>query len=365
MSIFFFFFHKKHSRQSWSIESIHFIDHRATSSILKRLVENYHIVAVETRELLPGDNFQGGSSTSTLYVLSFVQQTIMKHDRPGGGSQRGTLWICRVKLLLLLLPVLSRAAHSRRRIVITREKETYDRVITDFSPDGRLSQVEYAMEAARRGSTVAAATTDSGICLVIHNSSFGKVHRIDHHIWLATAGLSGDARFLASHLRNSCQQHRLDYGEAPTTEQVARMAGQFQHYLTRSGGVRPLGCTALVLGMDPVADEEPYLGRPKVFQADPGGVVEACTTHCAAGKGCDVMMKELGSIVSDTSLSTAALSQWASNTAQRVLAKLDDPKKVDVWTFEPRQGKRGGIQASCYRLIDKDSLSKIGDRESQ
>jgi 20S proteasome alpha/beta subunit len=273
-------------------------------------------------------------------------------------SRRITGWI-----FLLLLVTVSHAAHSRRRIVITREKESYDRVITDFSPEGRLSQVEYGMEASRRGSTIAATTTDSGICLVIHNSSFGKVHRIDHHIWLVTAGLSGDARFLAGHLRTSCQRHRMDYGEAPTTEQVAHMAGQFQHYLTRAGGIRPLGCTALVLGVDPVADGENEQGAPRVFQTDPGGIVEACTSYCTAGKGCDSVAKEIGSIVKGRSFSggeeTGRLSRMTSKVAQSVLGKLDDPKMVDVWTFEPQRGKRGGMQATCYQQVDKDSVSKI------
>ena len=279
---------------------------------------------------------------------------------------------CRVALclLLVLIPV-SQAAHSRRRIVITREKETYDRVITDFSPDGRLNQVEYGMEASRRGSTIAAAVTVSaGICLVIQNSSFGKVHRIDHHIWLATAGLSGDARFLAGHLRTSCQRHRMDCGEPPTVEEVANMAGQFQHYLTRAGGIRPLGCTALVLGIDPADDEEKELGVPRLFQTDPGGIVEACTSPhffaaTAAGSGCDSVMKDIGSIISGRSFSpgeeSGTLLLLASKMAQIVLGKLQDPKVpvVDVWTFEPRRGKRGGMQAICYQQVDKDSVSKL------
>lgn len=260
---------------------------------------------------------------------------------------------------------------------MTRETETYDRVITDFSPDGRLSQVEYGMEASRRGSTIAAATTNAGICLIIHNSSFGKIHRLDHHIWLVTTGLSGDARVFANQLRTNCQKHRLDYGEAPTTEQVAHMAGQFQHYLTRAGGIRPLGCTALVLGIDPVYDDydgegdgdetTKLVGVPKVFQTDPGGIVEACTLGqcCAAGKGCDAVAKEIGSFLAGNHFSSPSeeekgkvLARMASQMAKSVLGKLDDPNKtVDIWTFEPRQGKRGGIQATCYQQVDKESLS--------
>jgi len=264
-------------------------------------------------------------------------------------------------ILLLLLPALCLAAHSRRRIVVTRDREVYDRVITQFSPEGRLSQVEYGMEASRRGSTIAAATHSAGICLIVHKSSFGKIHRIDHHVWLLTAGLSGDARVLAEHLRQACQSHRGAYGEAPTIEEVARMAGEFQHLLTRSRGIRPLGCTALVVGIDPVSDEQTQLGLPRVFQTDPGGIVEECSSHCVAGKGYDAIAKDLAPIVAGVAKNPNSLSRLAFNMAQSVLGKLDETKVLDVWTIEPKRGKRGGLLATCYQKVDKDTLSTILD----
>jgi 20S proteasome alpha/beta subunit len=212
------------------------------------------------------------------------------------------------------------------------------------------------MDAARRGSFMAAAVSKAGICMVVHNSSFGKVHRVDHHIWLMTAGLSGDSRVLASHLRKMCQQHRLNYGEAPTTEQVAKMAGTFQHYLSRAGGIRPLGCSAVVVGIDPIPDQD-RLGIPRAFQTDPGGIVEACTSYCAIGKASDALSKELAPLVVLDDASS--LAQTASRMAQRVIEKIDDPKTVDVWIIEPRSGKRGGMQATCYRSINNDSLSQL------
>lgn len=280
--------------------------------------------------------------------------------------------------LLLLLQTKCEAAHSRRRnIVVTRERETYDRVITDFSPEGRLSQVEYGMEAARRGSTLAAAIGE-GICLVIHGSnsqsaSFGKMHRIDHHIWLATSGLSGDARFLAHQLRTSCQNFRMENGEAPTTEQVARMAGDFQHYLTRTGGIRPLGCTALIMGIDLDFDgdgEEP-VGIAKIFQSDPGGIVEEVTSFCVAGKASDAIAKDLGSTLSSNDKKgDGSLSSMATKMVQSVLGKASGGegagKMVDVWLIEPRSGNRGNMQATCFQNLDKDSASKLlEDYQSQ
>jgi 20S proteasome alpha/beta subunit len=267
------------------------------------------------------------------------------------------------------------AAHSRHRIVIRRGEAgeaRYDRSITTFSSDGRLAQVEYGMEASARGSTVAALKLSPfGICWVAEKSSFGKVHRIDHHLWLVTSGLSGDARALANALRSSCQNHRLNYGESPSTQQCAKFAGQLQHELTRTGGARPLGCTAIVIGMDPTSsDDEVAAAQPRLYQTDPGGIVEACQ-YCAAGKGRENVGKVLSSLVvdddDDDDKKKASINTIAADMAELVLQQLDDPKnaRLDVWTLQPNPKRRGGMQATCYRNIGKDSVSTIREQPEQ
>jgi 20S proteasome alpha/beta subunit len=272
------------------------------------------------------------------------------------------------------------AAHSRRRIVVRQGggEARYDRTITDFSGDGRLAQVEYAMEAALRGSTIAAMNvpTMDGACFVVDassSSSSSKVHRIDHHIWLVTAGLSGDARVLAQDLRAKCQNHRLSFGEPPTTEQVAHMAGEAQHELTRTAGLRPLGCTALVVGMDHSNNGQ---GTPRLFETDPGGIVEECQ-YAVGGKG----RANLGRTVAPLALwlakegdgespsSLKSLGDAAAGLAELVLNQMSDPRRdssaVDVWTLRPDVSRRGGMHATCYRNIEKKSLKRIIEQDEK
>jgi 20S proteasome alpha/beta subunit len=45
------------------------------------------------------------------------------------------------------------------------EPGTYDQITTMFSPDGRLLQVEYALEAVNRGATVLGITCSEGVVL--------------------------------------------------------------------------------------------------------------------------------------------------------------------------------------------------------
>lgn len=275
------------------------------------------------------------------------------------------------------------AAHSRRRIVVRREDDSsYDKEITTFTPDGRLAQVEYGLEASARGSTVGVLQVDGefpdeggnnnnggAVCICIENSSFGKMHRIDHHLWLVTSGLSGDARMLAGLLRQNCQQHRQAYGEAPTTKQAATMAAEVLHTITRTGGYRPVGIATILVG---VSDEGGH-SKTRIYLVDPGGGVLECA-FCAAGKGSVILNKELQTLAGQLkvdrerspSLSSAEkmkLSTVAAKMANTVLRQVDGRSKslpvVDVWTIQPMKNRRGGMLASCYRNVGKDSINDV------
>lgn len=271
----------------------------------------------------------------------------------------------------LFLPniVLVQAAHPRRRVTIRREgRASYDREITTFTEDGRLAQVEYGLEASSRGSTVAAIHVNGTNCILvcIENSSFGKMHRIDDHLWMLTAGLAGDARMLANQARRACQNHRLRYGEAPTTKQASRSTAEFYHQLTRMGGCRPLGCTAILMGID-------SNGKAKLFRTDPGGGFEECK-FAAAGNSRDTVAKELMTLVEqleakkENESKSKSIAGMAKTMAEKVLSLLTGKSKkgkseegstLDVWTIQPMKYRRGEMLATCYSDVNKDNVKDI------
>jgi 20S proteasome alpha/beta subunit len=257
------------------------------------------------------------------------------------------------------------AAHSRRRLVSRPSpgtRPTYDRSITTFDPSGRLLQVEYGMQAAQRGSSflVALVENDEYAVLITESSKTDattsyKVHRITSGVFMVTTGLSGDARALASAVRSNSLQHQLTYGELPTVKQVARHVASLQHALTKAGGARPLGCTAAIVGIDPVE------GRMKLYQTDPGGILEECICS-VGGKSQSLTLDSLRRRSDDVwkespegSDDTVDKSRLIGSVSALLQAfsfadnKAADDKTFDVWVMRPSSTRRGGIHMTCFR----------------
>ena len=106
----------------------------------------------------------------------------------------------------------------------------YDRSITVFSPDGRLYQVEYAIETVRRGTLALGIKCKDGVLLAVEEKTrklqisdvTQKIFQIDDHIGVAAAGYIPDARAQVDHARFFAQSNKLIYDEPVDVEIVAK-----------------------------------------------------------------------------------------------------------------------------------------------
>ena len=164
----------------------------------------------------------------------------------------------------------------------------YDRAITVFSPEGRLFQVEYALEAVNRGRTIVGIRCSGGVVLAaeeeleseLQDPDFEwKLYQVDEHIGTAIVGLGSDARVLIDHARIYAQSNRLLYDEPIDVEVVAKRICDIKQLYTQHAGVRPFGVSLIIGGIDKTG--------PKVFITYPGGAYRSYKA-VAMGRGREV-----------------------------------------------------------------------------
>jgi proteasome alpha subunit len=168
----------------------------------------------------------------------------------------------------------------------------YDRAITVFSPDGRLFQVEYAMELVNRGATILGIKCLEGVVLgaeetvePLEEADYSwKIFKIDEHVGAAIVGLSSDARVLIDQARIYAQSNRLTYDEPIDVEVVTKRICDIQQLYTQHAGVRPFGVSLIFGGVDKTGN--------RLFITHPSGTYKGHKA-VAVGAGRETVMNIL------------------------------------------------------------------------
>jgi len=149
-------------------------------------------------------------------------------------------------------------------------RNTYDSDNTVFSPQGRLHQVEYALEAVKQGSAAVGLRSKTHAVLLALKRSTGelasyqqKMFRIDDHVGIAIAGLTSDARVLSNFMRQQAMSSKMLFNRAvPVNRLVTAIADKAQ-VNTQEYGRRPYGVGFLVIGTDETG--------PHLYEFSPSG----------------------------------------------------------------------------------------------
>jgi 20S proteasome subunit alpha 6 len=161
-------------------------------------------------------------------------------------------------------------------------RNQYDSDVTVWSPQGRLHQVDYAVEAMKQGSATVGIKSNTHVVLVALKRAANelcshqkKIYELDDHCGLSIAGLLSDGRILARFLQTECSSWRWDFKEnVPIQVLNSHLALKLQAN-TQYYGRRPFGVGLVIAGYD--------RNGAHIVQSDPSGeVVEVLATSIGA-----------------------------------------------------------------------------------
>lgn len=166
-------------------------------------------------------------------------------------------------------------------------RNQYDTDVTTFSPQGRLHQVEYAMEAVKQGSAVVGLKSDKAVVLLALRRSTAsaantssssdaaetpvdpgsyqkKVFRVDEHFGVGVSGLIADARALVQYMRNEALNHQFLFGNDVQIGRLVTQISDKSQVYTQKQEKRPYGVGLLVAGVDKTGTH--------LYETSPNGV---------------------------------------------------------------------------------------------
>jgi proteasome alpha subunit len=161
-----------------------------------------------------------------------------------------------------------------------------------YNQEGRLVQVDYALQAVSRGSTTLGLKTKD---LAVLSSQVKptrplmepaeKVFVVDEHIGATGSGYIGDVTTLLDQLRVAAQRHRLVYDEPIDVGTLSRNLSEYLHEFTMYA-VRPFGASVVIAGVDALGVQ--------LIQVDPSGTTfkgSAFAIGQAADEALDTIVK--------------------------------------------------------------------------
>jgi len=209
----------------------------------------------------------------------------------------------------------------------------YDSRTTIFSPEGRLYQVEYAMEAISHAGTCLGILSTDGILLAAEKRNTNKlldsalysekIYRLNDDIVCSVAGITSDANVLTNELRLIAQRYELNYGEPIPVEQLVSHLCDIKQAYTQYGGKRPFGVSILYMGWDK------HYGF-QLYQSDPSGNYGGWKATCI-GNNFNAAVSMLKTELTDNKNIDIAK---AKELAVKVLSKTLDTNKLNSERME-------------------------------
>ncbi|XP_061172915.1 proteasome subunit alpha type-4-like [Saccostrea cucullata] len=218
----------------------------------------------------------------------------------------------------------------------------YDSRTTIFSPEGRLYQVEYAMEAIGHAGTCLGILANDGVLLAAERRNTNKlldevsysekIYKLYNDMACSVAGITSDANVLTNELRLIAQRYHLQYQEPIPCEQLVSSLCDLKQAYTQFGGKRPFGVSLLYMGWDK------HYGF-QLYQSDPSGNYGGWKATCIGNNSANaVSMLKQEYKEGEMSLKDALLLAIKTLSKTLDMTKIT-ADKVEIATLTRENGK--------------------------
>ncbi len=231
----------------------------------------------------------------------------------------------------------------------------YDMTPTMYSPDGRIYQVEYAMETVKWGTLAIGICSKEGVIIAVEEKArtlqttnvTQKIFQVDFHIGVAAAGYIPDARIQVDKARFFSQGNRMTYDESVEIATVAKHLADQSHQFTQYSGVRPNGVSLIIAGIDQKGES--------IYVTDPSGTyVQYAAVAIGAGSEDvnEVLEKHYNQDMSIDDVAALAIS--AINLKDEQKDGINDIKMAKITT-----------EAKVFETVSESDLKNYSQNASK
>jgi 20S proteasome subunit alpha 3 len=145
-----------------------------------------------------------------------------------------------------------------------------------FTPNGCLSQVEYAMEAVENSNDIIVIQTINGFLIGTEVQTDTEIEDdrkyprniflIDKHIIIGVSGNIPDSKIIVDYVRIQAQQYRFVYQEDIPLNEVVKEICNIKQQFSQSKTSRPMGCSLIIAGWDRFSGHQ-------LFKSDASGTI--------------------------------------------------------------------------------------------
>ncbi|CAH1713199.1 proteasome subunit alpha type-3 [Aphis gossypii] len=239
----------------------------------------------------------------------------------------------------------------------------YDLSASQFSPDGRVFQVEYAFKAVENSGTAIALRGSDGVVFAVeklvtsklHEDSTGKrLFSVEDHIGMAVGGLTADASAILDVAREEARSYRQNYNMPISVKYLNERVSMYIHAHTLYSAIRPFGCAVIIGSYDPK-------DGPQMYMIDPAGVSFGYF-GCAIGKAKQTAKTEIEKL----NLKTMTCKELIKEAAKIIYMVHDELKDKQFelelsWVGSHTNGKHEEVSKDVFDDALKYAKASLDD----